>query len=61
MQPHMGYTGRTEVWYFNSASTNEHVYTIKFGGDGSHATTLDTTPTFGGLNRASLLMEEIAQ
>jgi len=61
VQPYNGYTGRTEVWYFNSADTTEHDYTVRFGGDGSHATTLDTSPTFGGLNKATLFIEEIAQ
>ena len=61
VQPYQGYTGRTEVWYFNSADTTAHTYTVRFGGDGSHATTLDISPTFNGLNKATLFIEEIAQ
>tara|TARA_R110000751_G_scaffold16580_1_gene52261 strand:- start:45 stop:860 length:816 start_codon:yes stop_codon:yes gene_type:complete len=46
------------TYYFNSASTDAHTYTVRFGPNSGTAT-MDTTPTFGGLNKSTLFLEEL--
>jgi len=59
-QPSSGNTPLSATYYFNPASTSEQTYSVRFGKGGSGNVRLDTTPTLGGLNKATLFLEEIS-
>ena len=59
-QPSNGNTPLSAIYYFNPASTSEQTYSVRFGKGASGNVRLDTTPTFGGLNKATLFLEELA-
>ena len=59
-QPSNGNTPLSAIFYFNPASTSEQTYSVRFGNGGSGTVRLETTPTFGGLNKATLFLEELA-
>jgi len=59
-QPSNGNTPGTMTYYFNAASTSEQTYTVRFGAHSGGTATMDTTPTFGGLSRTTLFLEEIS-
>lgn len=59
-QPSNGNTPLSATYYFNPASTSEQTYSVRFGNGGSGTSRIDTTPTFGGLNKATLFLEEIS-
>ena len=62
VQPSNGQSIGSFTFYFNSASTTQHNYTVRFGSSsGSHITRLDLDTSLGGLNKATLFLEEIAQ
>ena len=48
------------TFYFNSASTAAHTYSVRFGPGASGTVTLDLANSFGGLNKATLFLEEIS-
>ena len=60
MNPSNGAGLSTPTFYFNSASTAAHTYSVRFGPGSSGTVTLDLTPTFGGLRKATLFLEELA-
>ena len=61
VQPPTGYGPHTHTWYFNAANTTEHEYTVRFGTtSSSYYSTMDTSPSFGGLTKSTLFIEEIA-
>ncbi len=61
VQPPTGFGPHTHTWYFNAADTTEHNYTVRFGtSNASYYSTMDTTPSFGGLTKSTLFIEEIA-
>jgi len=59
-QPSSGNTPLSATYYFNPASTSEQTYSVRFGKGASGNVRLDTTPTLGGLNKATLFLEEIS-
>jgi len=59
-QPSNGNTPLSAIYYFNPASTSEQTYSVRFGKGASGNVRLDTTPTFGGLNKATLFLEELS-
>jgi hypothetical protein len=59
-QPSNGNAPGTMTYYFNAASASEHTYTVRFGAHSGGTATMDTTPTFGGLSRTTLFLEEIS-
>ena len=59
-QPSSGNTPLSATYYFNPASTSEQTYSVRFGNGGSGTSRIDTTPTLGGLNKATLFLEELA-
>ncbi len=59
-QPSSGTQPLSATYYFNPAATTEQTYSVRFGNGGSGTSRIDTTPTFGGLNKATLFLEEIS-
>jgi hypothetical protein len=59
-QPNSGNTPLSATYYFNPASTSEQTYSVRFGRGSSGTARLDTTPTLGGLNKATLFLEELS-
>jgi len=58
-QPSSGIGATNSTFYFNSASTAAHTYTVRFGTTSGIAT-FDISPTFGGVRKATLFLEEIS-
>ena len=59
-QPNSGNQPLSATYYFNPAATTEQTYSVRFGNGGSGTSRIDTTPTFGGLNKSTLFLEEIS-
>ena len=59
LQPSSGLGSTNSTYYFNSASTTAHNYTVRMGGS-SGSTIMDLDPDFGGVRKATLFLEEIS-
>ena len=59
LQPNSGLGSTNSTYYFNSASTSAHNYTVRMGGS-SGSTIMDLDPAFGGVRKATLFLEEIS-
>tara|TARA_R110001632_G_scaffold4971_1_gene20431 strand:- start:63 stop:851 length:789 start_codon:yes stop_codon:yes gene_type:complete len=60
VQPPSGYGDATHTWYFNPSSTDEHIYTVRFGtSTASYPVNMGMPKTFGGFDRTTLFLEEI--
>ena len=60
-QPGSGLGATNSTYYFNSASTSAHTYTVRIGsGTSAPSIIMDIDPTYGGVNKATLFLEEIS-
>ena len=60
-QPGSGLGAPNSTYYFNSASTSAHTYTVRIGsGTSAPSIIMDIDPTYGGVNKATLFLEEIS-
>ena len=59
-QPSQGNDPINATFYFNPASTSEQTYSVRMGKGASGSVGFDTSPTFGGLNKVTLFLEELA-
>ena len=60
VNPSNGVGSSSPSFYFNSASAAAHTYSVRFGPGASGTVTLDVTPNFGGLRKATIFLEELA-
>ena len=59
-QPSQGNDPINATFYFNPASTSEQTYSVRMGKGSSGSVGFNTSPTFGGLNKVTLFLEEIS-
>jgi hypothetical protein len=59
-QPSQGNDPINATFYFNPASTSEQTYSVRMGKGASGSVGFNTSPTFGGLNKVTLFLEEIS-
>ena len=59
-QPSQGNDPLNATFYFNPASTSEQTYSVRMGKGSSGSVGFNTSPTFGGLNKVTLFLEELA-
>ena len=59
-QPSQGNDPINATFYFNPASTSEQTYSVRMGKGSSGSVGFNTSPTFGGLNKVTLFLEELA-
>ena len=60
VNPSSGVGSSSPSFYFNSASASAHTYSVRFGPANSGTVTLDLADSYGGLNKATIFLEELA-
>tara|TARA_R110000782_G_scaffold75990_2_gene151423 strand:+ start:40 stop:864 length:825 start_codon:yes stop_codon:yes gene_type:complete len=59
-QPSQGNDPINATFYFNPASASQQTYSVRMGNGSSGSVGFNTSPTFGGLNKVTLFLEELA-